>query len=260
MLIELQDVERVYKMGVERIHALDGVSLQVDENEYVAVMGPSGSGKSTFMNVLGCLDRPTAGVYYLDGTNTTKMGAGALARVRNRRVGVVFQSFELLPRLNAARNVALPLIYAGAGWWGRRKRSRAVLERVGLADRAGHRPNQLSGGEKQRVAIARALVNNPAILLADEPTGNLDSTTSAGILALFDELHRDGQTVIMVTHEANVATHARRIVRLKDGRIYSDLPAKEDRGLQARIAQQPPNTSHGGLAQSDGTQQAGAKP
>jgi len=163
------------------------------------------------------------------------MGAGALARVRNRRVGVIFQSFELLPRLSALKNVELPLIYAGVGWWNRRKRGRVVLERVALADRATHRPNQLSGGEKQRVAIARALVNNPAILLADEPTGNLDSKTSEGILALFDALHRDGQTVIMITHEASVAAHAERVVRLRDGRVDSDLPVEDDDLLQERI-------------------------
>jgi putative ABC transport system ATP-binding protein len=234
MLIRLEDVERVYKVGVEVIHALDGISLDVSDNEYLAIMGPSGSGKSTLMNVLGCLDRPTAGLYELDGTDTTHMGPAALARVRNERVGVVFQSFELLPRLSALKNVELPLIYSGDGWFSRRRRSRIALERVGLADRATHRPNQLSGGQKQRVAIARALVNNPAIVLADEPTGNLDSKASAGILALFDELHRQGQTVIVITHEASVAAHARRIVRLRDGQVESDLPAEQDGALQAQ--------------------------
>jgi len=228
MLIRLRDVERVYKVGVERVHALDGVTLDVAANEYVAVMGPSGSGKSTLMNVLGCLDRPTAGLYELDGTNTTRMGAGALARVRNQRVGVVFQSFELLPRLSALKNVELPLIYAGIGWLGRRRRARTALERVGLADRAHHRPNQLSGGQKQRVAVARALVNNPAILLADEPTGNLDSRASAAILELFDELHRQGQTILIVTHEDEVAACCRRVVRLRDGEVASDLPIERD--------------------------------
>jgi len=228
MLIRLTDITKIYKMGAERIHALDGLSLELGENEYVAVMGPSGSGKSTLMNVIGCLDRPTSGTYELDGRPTTKMGAGHLARVRNERIGFVFQSFELLPRLSALKNVELPLIYSRAGWWGRRKRCQTALERVGLTDRARHRPNQLSGGERQRVAIARALINSPALLLADEPTGNLDTKTGAEILALFDQLHREGQTIIMVTHERSVAGHAKRIVRMRDGRIQSDLPAERD--------------------------------
>jgi putative ABC transport system ATP-binding protein len=260
MLIRLRNVERVYKLGVERIHALDGITLEVASNEYLAIMGPSGSGKSTLMNVLGCLDRPTTGLYELDGKNTTEMGAGALARVRNQRVGVVFQSFELLPRLSALKNVELPLIYSDVGWWSRRKRSRMALERVGLADRTSHRPNQLSGGEKQRVAIARALVNNPAILLADEPTGNLDSKTSAGILALFDELHRQGQTLMVITHEASVAAHARRIVRLNDGRIDSDLPVNQDEALQAQIERERPGGGHGEPERSDHTQQTEEQP
>jgi putative ABC transport system ATP-binding protein len=235
MLIQLTDITKIYRVGPERIHALDGVHLQVEENEYVAVMGPSGSGKSTLMNVLGCLDSPTSGTYELDGRRTTGMGAGALAGVRNQRIGFVFQSFELLPRLNAVRNVELPLIYSGTGLLARRRRARVALQRVGLGDRMRHRPNQLSGGQKQRVAIARALVNNPAILLADEPTGNLDTTTSAEILGLIDELHRAGQTIIMVTHELEVAMHARRIVRMLDGRICSDLPVDEDPAVrQAR--------------------------
>jgi len=228
MLIHLEDVTKIYKMGVERIHALDGVDLEVEPNEYVTVMGPSGSGKSTLMNVLGCLDRPTSGTYDLDGSRTTDLNGAALARVRNERIGFVFQSFELLPRQTAVKNVELPLIYAASGWWGRYKRSRRVLERVGLGGRLTHRPNQLSGGEKQRVAIARALVNNPAILLADEPTGNLDSTTSAEILAVFDQLHDEGQTIIMVTHEFSVAAHAERVIHMMDGRICSDLPTAED--------------------------------
>jgi len=222
MMIELADITKVYRVGVERIRALDGVDLAIEENEYLAVMGPSGSGKSTLMNVLGCLDRPTSGTYRLDGQLVSRMGGGGLARVRNRRIGFVFQSFELLPRLSAAKNVALPLIYSGIGWLGRRRRARDVLTRVGLAGRVRHRPNQLSGGEKQRVAIARALVSGPRILLADEPTGNLDSKTSAEILALFDELHCQGQTIVMVTHEEDVACHARRILRMRDGRVSSD--------------------------------------
>jgi len=227
-MIRLQNVTKVYKVGSERIHALDGVSLQVDRNEYLAVMGTSGSGKSTLMNILGCLDRPTSGLYELDGELTTRMGGAALARTRNERIGFVFQSFELLPRLNALKNVALPLIYARSGWFVARGRARAALERVGLAGRLRHRPNQLSGGERQRVAIARALVNHPAILMADEPTGNLDSKTSEEILALFGQLHHEGQTIIMVTHESDVARHARRIVRMKDGKVQSDLPREQD--------------------------------
>ncbi|MFH1882239.1 MAG: ABC transporter ATP-binding protein [Planctomycetota bacterium] len=228
LIIRLQNVTRVYKVGVERIHALDGINLELRENEYVAVMGPSGSGKSTLMNVLGCLDRATSGTYELDGQDTTRMSDAALARVRNERIGFVFQSFELLGQLSALKNVEMPLIYSKNGWWSRRKRAQNVLERVGLGDRIKHKPNQLSGGEKQRVAIARALVCNPSILLADEPTGNLDSKTSEGILKLFDQLHREGQTIVIVTHEEFVAHHAKRIIHTKDGRISSDLQNSRD--------------------------------
>ncbi len=228
VLIRIQNLRKHYAVGVERIRALDGVDIDVGQNEYVAIMGASGSGKSTLMNILGCLDRPTAGTYELDGELVSKMRAANLARVRNSRIGFVFQSFELLPRASAMRNVELPLIYARNGWWSRRSRSRTALETVGLGDRMRHRPNQLSGGQKQRVAIARALVNRPAILLADEPTGNLDSATSDEILALFDKLHADGQTIIMVTHEADIARHARRIIRMKDGKVQSDLPVEKD--------------------------------
>jgi putative ABC transport system ATP-binding protein len=227
-VIRLREITKVYRVGVEQIRALDGVDFEVGLNEYVAVMGTSGSGKSTLMNILGCLDRPSSGVYELDGRVTTRMGGGQLARVRNERIGFVFQSFELMPRLTALRNVELPLIYSPSGWWGRAKRAREVLETVGLADRMHHKPNQLSGGQRQRVAIARALINRPAILLADEPTGNLDSRTSDEILGLFDALHRAGQTIIMVTHEADVARHAKRIVRMKDGKVLSDLPTEHD--------------------------------
>ena len=227
-VIRLRDITKLYRVGTEQIRALDGVNLDVGHNEYVAIMGASGSGKSTLMNILGCLDRPTSGTYELDGRLTTRMSGGPLAQVRNERIGFVFQSFELMPRLTALKNVELPLIYSPTGWWGRGKRAREVLETVGLADRMHHKPNQLSGGQRQRVAIARALINKPAILLADEPTGNLDSRTSEEILALFDELHRIGQTIIMVTHEADVARHAKRIVRMKDGKVLSDLPTDQD--------------------------------
>jgi len=226
-MIRLKNVTRIYKVGVERIHALDGINLELGKNEYVAVMGSSGSGKSTLMNVLGCLDRASAGYYELDGRDTTKMSDRVLARVRNERIGFVFQSFELLGQLNALKNVELPLLYSRDGWLSRRKRARKTLERVGLGDRVKHKPNQLSGGEKQRVAIARALICNPSILLADEPTGNLDTKTSEGILKLFDQLYREGQTIIMVTHEETVARHAKRIIRMSDGRIYSDQANEE---------------------------------
>ena len=227
-VIRLRRVIKVYRVGVERIHALAGVDLEIHPNEYVAIMGASGSGKSTLMNILGCLDRPTAGQYELDGRLTTSLGAGALARVRNERIGFVFQSFELMPRLTALKNVELPLIYSRGSWWKRRQLAHKALERVGLADRIRHRPSQLSGGQKQRVAIARALVAQPTILLADEPTGNLDSATSSEILELFEQLYREGQTIILVTHEPDIARHARRIIRMRDGRIVSDVPVEQD--------------------------------
>jgi putative ABC transport system ATP-binding protein len=228
-VIQLQNVTRVYKVGVEKIRALDGINLELRENEYVAVMGASGSGKSTLMNVLGCLDRATSGYYGLDGQDTTHLSDASLARVRNERIGFVFQSFELLSQLTALKNVEMPLIYSRNGWRSRRKRAKNVLERVGLGDRIKHKPNQLSGGEKQRVAIARALVCGPSILLADEPTGNLDSKTSESIMELFDKLHREGQTIIIVTHEQFVAEHAERIIHMKDGRVYSDLPSERNK-------------------------------
>src|SRR5687768_4132171 len=240
MLIKIRDLRKHYTVGPERIRALDGVDIDIGLNEYVAIMGTSGSGKSTLMNILGCLDRPTSGSYELDGRLVSNMSGGRLAGVRNERIGFVFQSFELLPRQTALRNVELPMIYATDGWWTRRARAKEALKTVGLADRMTRRPNQLSGGQKQRVAIARALVNRPAILLADEPTGNLDSRTSEEILALFEELHRTGQTIIMVTHEADVARHARRIIRMRDGKIISDLPAQQDQAQFAAHAHGAP--------------------
>ncbi len=228
LVIKLHNIRKHYRVGTEHIRAVDGVDLEVGRNEYVAIMGTSGSGKSTLMNILGCLDRPTSGTYELDGRLTTRMNASQLAIVRNERIGFVFQSFELMPRLTALKNVEMPLLYSSAGWFGRTAGARAALEKVGLAERVRHKPNQLSGGQRQRVAIARALVNRPAILLADEPTGNLDSRTSDEILALFEDLHRQGQTIIMVTHEPDVARHAKRIVRMRDGRVLSDLPTAQD--------------------------------
>ena len=229
MLISLRGITKIYHVGVETVHALRGVDFDVGENELVAIMGSSGSGKSTLMNVLGCLDRPTDGTYLLKDRRTDRMTAAELAQVRNEMIGFVFQAFELLPRSTALANVELPSIYArGDRRRDRRNRAREALDRVGLSDRMGHRPNQLSGGQKQRVAIARALLNRPAILLADEPTGNLDSTTTADILRLFRDLHAEGQTVLIVTHEDEVAAHCDRVVRLHDGRIASDLPIAED--------------------------------
>lgn len=228
VLIRINNLSRTYKVGTERIHALSGANLNVKKNEYVAVMGQSGSGKSTLMNLLGCLDKADSGDYELNGLNTTQMNPAKLAHVRNQEIGFVFQSFELLPRMSALKNVELPLIYSNTPFWARRKMAREALERVGLLERIGHKPNQLSGGEKQRVAVARALVSQPSILLADEPTGNLDTKTSKSIMQLFEKLYQEGQTIIMVTHEADIATHARRIVRMRDGQIYSDLPTEQD--------------------------------
>ncbi|MBL8988110.1 MAG: ABC transporter ATP-binding protein [Gemmatimonadetes bacterium] len=209
-------------MGAERVQALRGVSLEIRRNEYVAIMGPSGSGKSTMMNLLGCLDTPSTGEYWLNGQEVSRMPDDALARVRNKEIGFVFQTFNLLPRASALQNVELPLVYAGVSARERRDRSRHALERVGLGNRMDHRPNELSGGQRQRVAIARALVNEPSILLADEPTGNLDSATSADVMRVFDLLHRQGQTIVVVTHEGDIAAHAERVVTLRDGRIASD--------------------------------------
>lgn len=227
-LIKLENVVRIYRVGVESIKALDGINLQVRRNEFVAIMGQSGSGKSTLMNLLGCLDRATSGRYLLEGQDTTKLSDAQLARIRNRMIGFVFQSFELLGQMSALKNVELPLLYSSEGWLSRRKRAVEALAKVGLADRVGHKPNQLSGGEKQRVAIARALINRPSILLADEPTGNLDTRTSGEIMALFSKLHAEGQTIIMITHEPDIARYAKRIIRMRDGRVISDLPTDKD--------------------------------
>jgi len=226
--IRVRGLEKVYKMGAERVRALRGIDLDIRPGEFVAIMGASGSGKSTLMNILGCLDRPTAGEYELAGQPTARMNAAQLARVRNERIGFIFQTFELLPRASAIQNVMLPLIYSRLYLFGARRRAKEALGRVGLGDRMRHRPNQLSGGQRQRVAVARALVNRPAILLADEPTGNLDSQTTSEIINLFTGLHGEGQTIVVVTHEEDVAGHAQRIVRLRDGEVFSDAPAGED--------------------------------
>jgi putative ABC transport system ATP-binding protein len=226
-IIRIVDLHRAYRMGGEEIRALDGVSLTMLRNEYVAIMGPSGSGKSTLMNLLGCLDTPTGGEYWLNGLEVSRLSDDELARVRNREIGFVFQTFNLLPRATALHNVELPLVYAGTRTRERRDRAVEALERVGLGHRMDHRPNELSGGQRQRVAIARALVNRPSILLADEPTGNLDSATSTEIMRVFADLHAAGQTVIMVTHEPDIAAHAARVVTLRDGRLESDRPARD---------------------------------
>jgi putative ABC transport system ATP-binding protein len=225
-LIDIADIRKVYEMGDTEVRALDGVSLRIEAGEYVAVMGPSGSGKSTLMNIVGCLDTPSSGSYKLRGTEIRERDDDELARIRNQEIGFVFQTFNLLPRADALHNVELPLIYAGKAAAERRERAKQVLTMVGLGDRMHHRPNELSGGQRQRVAIARALVNGPSLVLADEPTGNLDSKTGLEILALLDEIHAQGNTVILVTHEEDVAARANRVVRLRDGKIESDRPTR----------------------------------
>lgn len=222
-IIEIKGLKREFAVGSEIVKALKGIDVSVMKNEYLAMMGPSGSGKSTLMNLLGCLDTPTAGAYNLNGTNVSSLKDDDLAEIRNKEIGFIFQTFNLLPRLTALENVSLPLVYAGYNSEDRKIKAQDVLEKVGLGDRMDHRPNQLSGGQRQRVAVARALVNDPSIILADEPTGNLDSKTSLDIMRLFEEIHEMGNTLIVVTHEEEVASHAHRILRLRDGLVESDL-------------------------------------
>lgn len=222
-LIQITDLKKRYVMGSEELWALDGIDVSVEEGEYLAIMGPSGSGKSTFMNMLGCLDTPTSGTYLLNGNDVSRYSDDELAEIRNREIGFIFQTFNLLPRVDCLRNVELPLIYAGMKQAERKKRAAEALRNVGLGDRIDHKPNELSGGQRQRVATARALVNNPSIILADEPTGNLDTETGNDIMRLFEQLHRQGNTLLVVTHEEDIAQHARRILRLRDGKLEQDI-------------------------------------
>ena len=221
-VINIKDIKKIYKVGNQEVRALDGVDLHIGRNEYVAIMGPSGSGKSTMMNILGCLDSPSSGQYILNGTDVSSMADSQLAEVRNKEIGFIFQSFNLLPRYSALENVALPLIYSGDTRTERERRAEEALESVDLTDRMHHKPNELSGGQRQRVAVARALVNNPSMILADEPTGNLDTKTSVDIMKLFAKIHNKGNTIIVVTHEEDIARHAHRIIRLRDGKIESE--------------------------------------
>jgi putative ABC transport system ATP-binding protein len=226
-LIETRELWKTYQMGTEAVHALSGVSISIERGEYVAIMGPSGSGKSTLMNLIGCLDTPTKGSYLLNGKQASEMNDDELARIRNEEIGFVFQTFNLLPRASALHNVELPMIYAGVASKVRHERANKALEKVELSDRKNHRPNELSGGQRQRVAIARALVNNPSILLADEPTGNLDSKTGVEIMSLFARLHEGGNTIILVTHEADVAAYAHRVIHIRDGKVEKDLTREQ---------------------------------
>jgi putative ABC transport system ATP-binding protein len=225
-IIETRDLWKTYVMGSEEIHALRGVSITIERGEYVAIMGPSGSGKSTLMNLIGCLDTPSRGSYLLNGKQVSEMNDNELARIRNEEIGFVFQTFNLLPRASALHNVELPLIYAGVPAKDRQERAKDALKKVELEERMMHKPNELSGGQRQRVAIARALVNNPSILLADEPTGNLDSKTGVEIMALFDKLHAGGNTIVLVTHEADIAAHAHRVIHIRDGQVEQDVAAE----------------------------------
>ncbi len=236
-VIKLVNITKVYQMGAEEVHALRGVSLEIARNEYVAIMGPSGSGKSTLMNIIGCLDTPTAGLYELNNTNVSDMNDNELAKIRNKEIGFVFQTFNLLARSDVLHNVELPLIYGGVSSSERKRMAKEALLRVGLGDRMAHKPNELSGGQRQRVAVARALVTRPSILLADEPTGNLDSKTGEEIMGLFEDLHREGNTIILVTHEADIAAHAHRVVRIHDGKIESDQPSKDRRVILTSASQ-----------------------
>jgi putative ABC transport system ATP-binding protein len=223
-IIQFTNITKYYQVGEEKVHALDGISVQIQKNEYVAIMGPSGSGKSTMMNIIGCLDTPTSGLYELNNTNVSDMNDNELAKIRNKEIGFVFQTFNLLARSDVLHNVELPLIYGGIGSMERKKLARAAIEREGLTDRIHHKPNELSGGQRQRVSIARALVTQPSILLADEPTGNLDTKTGDEIMMLFDMLHKEGNTIILVTHEEEIAIHAHRRIRLRDGKMEVDEP------------------------------------
>lgn len=235
-LIQINDIGRKYVIGAETIHALKSVTLEINKGEFVALMGPSGSGKSTLMNILGCLDTPTRGAYILNGINVSDMSDDQLAEVRNKEIGFVFQTFNLLPRSTSLDNVALPLIYAGLSKKKREEKARAALESVGLGNRVDHKPNELSGGQRQRVAVARALINDPSIILADEPTGNLDTKTSIEIMGLLEEIHSKGNTIILVTHEEDIAQHAHRIVRMRDGLIEDDYPNNDIKSVSPRLA------------------------
>lgn len=231
-IIEIREITKFYKVGTQLVKALNGVDLHVNRNEFVALMGPSGSGKSTLMNIIGCLDTPTSGTYVLNNKDVSRLIDDELAEIRNKEIGFVFQTFNLLPRYSALENVALPLIYAGMGLKERNNRAVEVLKQVGLGDRMDHKPNELSGGQRQRVAVARALVNHPSIILADEPTGNLDTKTSYEIMGLIDEIHQQGNTIILVTHEEDIALHAKRVVRLRDGKVEKDEAQEKTEALK----------------------------